>query len=169
MTQVEPLLYLTWEHLMKKVATILREPNPPSDNAIEASERERAKYEARGIAEVLAIQMKPFMESADHVVKCAVAKHRDPSFEVPGLGEHLWDPMKNPDGSDRVPISQPRSAPRAAPKPARPKVNNASTKTLTDKEREGIKEAVSSGMFTEEDCASMFGVSLATVKQALAR
>ena len=164
MTSTEPLIFSTWALLMSKVAIILREPEGPGDNAIQAAKREQAKHQARGIAEVLAIQMQPFMESADHVVKCAVAKYRDENFEVPGLGEHLWDPMFNADGTPRTPIG---SSKKAAPKKAAPKVNNASTKTLTAKEAEGIKEAVGSGMFTKEDVASMFDVSLATIEQAL--
>jgi hypothetical protein len=170
MTEREPLIYLTWELLMSKVKVILAEPNGPSDNAIEADARERARYEARGIAEVLALQMKPFMESADHVVKCAVKAHKDPEFDVPGLAKFLWDPMHNADGSLRTPVAAPKSSrpkPAARPKP-KPAVDNKSTRKLSPEEAEGIKDAVSSGMFTKEDVASMFKVSLATVEEAIA-
>ncbi len=170
MTETEPLIHLTWKLLMSKMPTIMEKlpPLDPSDDELVLRHVNQiaSKNEARGIADVLAIQMKPFMESADHVVRCAVAAYKDPEFAVPGLGSHLWDPMKNPDGSDRVPISTPRSANKTAPK-ARPKVNNKSTKKLTDKEAEGIREAVSSGMFTKEDVASMFDVSLAEIEAAL--
>ncbi len=165
MTETEPLIYLTWELLMSKVAIILRPVEGPGDNAIQQVDREVAQHQARGIAEVLAIQMKPFMESADHVVKCAVKKYKDWQFEVPGLGAHLWNPMTNPDGTPRVALSTPKPA---KTKPvARPKVDNTSTKKLTTEEAEGIKAAVDSGMFSKEDVAAMFKVSIATVEEAV--
>lgn len=168
MTETEPLIHLTWKLLMSKVEIILDDTRNFDMETVRATV-DRAKHEARGIAEVLAIQMKPFFESADDVVRAAVKYHKDPWYNVPGLGEHLWDPTKNPDGSDRVPISTPRSAPRAgvAKKRTAPKVDNTSTKKLTDKEREGIKEAVSSGMFTKEDVAAMFEVSMAEIEAAV--
>lgn len=165
MTEAEPLIFKTWELLMSKVQVIM----DGSESGVAAgAARAEAKYQARGIAEVLAIQMTPFMESSDHVVKCAVAAYKDPEFQVPGLGAHLWDPMRNPDGSVRTPISSPKTAPRAGVKKAAPRVNNKSTVKLTDKERDGIREAVNSGMFTKEDVASMFKVSMAEIESALA-
>lgn len=164
----EPLVFSIWALLMTKVEIILRPPTGPGDNALEADARERARLEGRGIAETLAILMDPFVESANAVVKHAVAKHNDPSYEVPGLGEHLWDPNMNPDGSPRQPVAQPKKKTEARPKPAKAVVNNASTKKLTPEEAEGIREAVGSGMFTKEDVAAMFKVSLATVESALA-
>jgi len=168
MTETEPLIHLTWELLMSKIPLIMEKIDPWIHADFERlKEQEQAKYAARGIAEVLAIQMTPFMESADHVVKCAVAAYKDPEFAVPGLGSHLWDPMKNPDGSDRVSISSPR-AERAKPAvKVKPKVDNTSKVKLADHEREGIREAVSSGMFSKEDVASMFKVSMTEVESAL--
>lgn len=157
MTETEPLIFKTWELLMSKLPDIMEVRDHET--------HDRAKNEARGIAQVLAIQMTPFMESADHVVRCAVKKYKDPSFEVPGLGEHLWNPMFNPDGSTRTSITT--SKPVKTKPAARPKVDNKSTKKLTEKEADGIREAVSSGLFSEEDVAAMFKVSLATVKEAL--
>lgn len=170
MTETEPMIFKTWELLMSKVKVILAEPAGPSDNALEAEARERARYEARGIAEVLAILMKPFMESPDHVVKCAVRAYKDPSFEPPGLGLHLWDPMMNPDGTPRTSVAAPKQRTPATPKPAvksKPKPDNSSTKTLSAEEAEGIREAVSSGMFSKEEVAIMFKVSIPTVEAAL--
>lgn len=166
MTETEPLIYLTWELLMSKVQIIM--DNGDGSVVVMARQAE-AKYQARGIAEVLAIQMKPFMESADHVVKCAVKKYKDPEFEVPGLGAHLWDPMMNPDGTPRISLSAPKPA-RSKPvikTPSKPKVDNTSTKKLSAEEAAGIKEAVSSGMFSKEDVAAMFKVSLTTVEEAI--
>lgn len=167
----ESLLRKTWELLDSKVHVILREPNGPGDNAIEAADRERARIEARGVAEVLAIHMKPFLTDTDDVVKEAVkrykAKQAGERHETPGLSEHLWDPNTNWDGSPRVKVASPKSRPAAKPA-TRPKVDSASTKTLSSEEAEGIKSAVESGMFTKEDVAGMFKVSLATVEAAIA-
>src|SRR5688500_5351497 len=69
MTETEPLILLSWERLMTKVKVIM---DGSESGVVADAQRAEAKYQARGIAEVLAIQMKPFMESADHVVKCAV-------------------------------------------------------------------------------------------------
>lgn len=160
----EPLIFQSWQLLMSKVDVILAEPAGPGDNAIQAEDRKRAQSEARGIAEVLALLMKPFMESPDHVVKCAVAKYHNPDTEVPGLGEHLWDPTRNPDGSLRIKVGQ--SVTKSKPA-ARPRVDKTSTKTLTVVEAAGIKEAVASGLFGKEEIASMFHVSLETVEEAV--
>lgn len=168
MNSTEPLVFSVWSLLMSKVEVILRPAAGPGDNALEADARECARHQARGIAETLHILMDPFVSSADEIVVHAVAKFKDPDYEVPGLGEHLWDPHKNPDGSPRIPIAQPKKRTAAAPKPARPKVDNKSTRQLTTEEAEGIKEAVNSGMFSKEEVASMFKVSMATVEAALA-
>ena len=162
---------------MKKVAIIKAEPEGAGDNEIQKIDREIARHQARGIAETLGILMMPFVAPvegssktpADMVVTYAIKKHDDPDFQVPGLGEHLWDPTKNPDGSLRVPVSDKYASTHTAKKPpAKPKVDNKSTKKLSPEEAAGVKEAVSSGMFSEEDVASMFKVSLAEVKAALA-
>lgn len=161
MSHDEPLLFSLWELLQSKVKIIL---GPPKDHET----MDRAKYEARGIAEALAILMKPFMESADHVVKCAVKAYKDPDFEVPGLASYLWDPQFNHDGSPRVVVAQPKAkAARPAAKP-KAKVDSKSTKTLSADEAAGIKEAVESGMFGKEEVASIFGVSMETLEQSLA-
>ena len=165
----EPLIFQTWELLMSKVKIILTEPENPIPNVLEAMARERAQSEARGIAEVLAILMKPFLSEPDEVVRAAVKSFREPDYQVPGLGVHLWDPTRNPDGSLRTPTAEPKikTTPAMKPKPV-PKVDNKSTRTLSPEEAAGIKEAVSSGMFSKEDVAAMFKVSMATVEKAVA-
>jgi hypothetical protein len=177
--QPEPLIFQTWQLLMTKVDVILAEPAGAADNALEADAREVARHEARGIAQVLGILMRPFMDpvegstktAADQVVRHAVNKHKDPDYQVPGLGEHLWDPTKNPDGSLRVPVSdkyasEHKAKPRPAEKPS-PKVNNKSTVKLKDEEIDGIKAAVQSGAFDKKTIASMFNVSMKTLEEAL--
>lgn len=170
MSHPEPLLFSLWELIQSKVKIILAEPNGPSDNAIEMARRSQAQHQARGIAEALHILMKPFMDSPDAVVKAAVKYYKDNTYEPPGLGLHLWNPFLNWDGSERTPVASPKSTPVAAPRkttPAKPKIDKTSTKTLTPDEAAGIKEAVESGMFGKEEVASMFGVSLETLEQAL--
>ena len=174
--QSEPLIFQCWRLLMEKVDTIKAEPEGAGDNEIQSRDREIARHQARGIAETLAILMQPFcnppegsMKSpADMIVKFAITKHDDPDFQVPGLGEHLWDPTKNPDGSLRVPISDKVASTRTAPKPPpKVKVDNKSTRKLSKDEAAGVKEAVSSGMFSKEDVAAMFKVSMAEVEAAI--
>jgi hypothetical protein len=156
---IEPRVFTIWNLLMGKVEVILAEPKGAGDNALEAEVREQARKEARGLAEALHILMKPFMASTDAVVKAAVKKHKDPTFEVPGLGTHLWDPLKNADGSWRTPISAPKSKPRAVPKSSKNKLDPDAVA--------GIKEALSSGMFDKPTVAEMFKVSMETLEEAL--
>lgn len=164
-TDNQPLIYKAWILLMTKVDIILAPPEGPGDNELQAQARDIAKHQARGIAEVLALLMAPFMDDADMVVKAATKKYKDFTYEVPGLGEHLWDPTKNPDGTPRTPMPTMKEAQKRAA--ARPKVDNKSTKKLSAEEALGIRNAVGSGMFTEEDIAAMFKVSVATVKEAV--
>lgn len=159
--ETKPLIFSLWELLMSKVTVILTPPAGPSDNALEAADRERARYEGRGLAEGLAILMKPYMDSPDAVVKAAVKKFKEPDYEVPGLGEHLWDPLKNPDGSPRTFVAEPRTKPaarpRAAAKASEPK--KAPTLRFSDSEKEAIKEAAASGLFDNKTLAGMFNTT----------
>lgn len=175
MTSDEPLIFSVWMLLMNKVAIILTEPVGPFDNDLQAADRERARNEARGVAETLAILMDPFMNppegskrsAADTVVSHAVKRFKDPAHEVPGLADHLWDPSKNYDGSDRVEISSPKAKPIARPKPSQV-VDNKSTKEPDADEIAGMKFGLDSGMFTKEQVCSTFGVSMETLERVLA-
>jgi hypothetical protein len=155
MSHPEPLLFSLWELLQSKMSTFM--DYQPDDDMEKASARERAKYEARGMAETLAILMKPFVESADDVVKHAVKYYKDNTYEVPGLGLHLWDPMKNYDGTDRTPMPTPGS--QRKPAPAR-KLG----KQLDAAEKDAIKAALSSGMFTPDQLAGVYKVSVAQIE-----
>lgn len=155
MTETEPLIFKTWELLMEKVSWIMREDYDETFKA-------QAKHQARGIAEVLAILMKPFIESADDVVRHAVEYHKDNSYEVPGLGLHLWNPLKNPDGSDRTPVASPRSnktTATAAPK----RTGNKIPLSAVD----GVAGAINVGMFTVAQVAKTYNMTEAEVKDQL--
>jgi hypothetical protein len=165
MSNPEPLLFSLWELLQSKVKVIVDEkPNDEWDpNEIEAHREWNARRnEARGIAEALAILMQPFLTDADAVVRAAVKFYKDPWYEVPGLGAHLWNPLYNPDGSYRTPLPDPpkartRTAIKAPAKP-KPKLSEADVTFIK----------ASSEMFSKEDLAGMFKVSVAEVEAVLA-
>lgn len=167
MSETDSLIHLQWKHLMSKVEIIL--PGHAShrkDGLTDDQIRnliQQSRYEARGIAEVLAIQMKPFMEDADAVVRHAVARFKNPDYEVPGLGEHLWDPMRDENGNLRVLAGVPAttSKPRSAPKPA-------VAPDIADSTKQAIIEACSSGIFTPEVVAGMYNLTASQVKAIIA-
>jgi hypothetical protein len=164
MSHPEPLLFSLWELLQSKMEVIMG-PEPDywdPDQSLQAQALLAAKGQARGIAEALAILMKPFMENADAVVRAAVAYHKDPSYEVPGLAPYLWDPMYNPDGTLRTPVSSPPKAkPRAAIKAPKPKTS------LSAADIAFMKQSLDAG-FSKEDLASMYKVSVSEVDAAIA-
>lgn len=172
--QPEPLIFQCWQLLMSKVAIIKAEPEGAGDNEIQARDRDIARHQARGIAETLAILMRPFCDpiegssrtGADMVVSYAIKKYEDSDYQVPGLGEHLWDPTKNPDGTDHIKITDSIAATKKAKPVARPKVDNKSTRKLSAEEAAGVKDAVASGMFSKEEVAAMFKVSMSEVDAA---
>lgn len=161
----ESLLLRTWELLDSKVEVIMAPQQGPGDNELEAAARERAKYEARGIAETLAILMQPFLTEADEVVRHAVKRHKAKQagevYDTPGLSEHLWDPNTNWDGSPRTPVATKKpgavtTRKRLGSKPV--------PKQLSDAEKESIKGALAAGMFTPEQLAATFNVPVETVQ-----
>lgn len=141
--QKEPTIFSLWELLMTKVEVIMAEPNGVADNALEADRREIAKHQARGIAEVLALLMKPFITDADTVVRHAVKRYKNPDHEVPGLGMTLWDPFVH------------TSVKLKKPEP---------TVHLTPEQIASLGEAYNSGMFKAEELASSFKVSVDFVR-----
>lgn len=156
MSHPEPLLFSLWELLQAKMSTFM--DYEPDDNMEKAAARERAKYEARGMAETLAILMKPFVETGDDVVRHAARYYKDNTYEVPGLGLHLWDPLMNPDGTPRTLIATP-SAKKSESAPKR-KLG----KQLTPEEAASIKGALAAGMFTPDQLAATFKVTVAQIE-----
>lgn len=162
MTSPEPKLYELWELLQSKLK-IFMEYNP-EDDMVKASDREKAKNQARGIAEALAVLMSPFLDSADAVVRAAATYYKDNSYEVPGLGTHLWDPLYDSDGSLRTPVA---SARPARPRPA-VKMQPKPKAAMSPADIEFAKQGLESGMFSKEDLASMFKVSASDIEAAIA-
>jgi hypothetical protein len=162
MTHSEPLLFSLWELLQSKVKIIMY-PEEPETSVQQQVAKQAARSEARGIAEALAILMKPFMNDADAVVRAAVAYHKDNTYEVNGLGLHLWDPTMNPDGTPRVKIASPsapkqRTAIKAPPKPPASKLSEADIAFIK----------ASSAMFSADDLAGMYKVCVEEVQAILA-
>ena len=147
------LLLDTWKLLDSKVDIIMSEPNDPhGDNSVEAEARSRAKYEARGIAEVLANFMSPFFDSADDIVREAVARYKARSsgadHETPGLAEEIWSPNRRWDGTlydEKKPVK-------------------SGLKPIDKKTMEGIKLAISAGILDEKGAAELYKVSIEQVR-----
>jgi hypothetical protein len=120
------------------------------------------KARARAIAECIAIFSPPHFRTADEVV--AEAKRRyeaeqaDEEYETPGIGSRRyeiaeqWNKDRRTDGYTTDPNRT---------KPAAPSVN------VDQKTSEAIRFASESGMFTEEQIAKTYGISVAVVKQVL--
>ena len=160
----EPLLWQMWNLLDAKCDIIMTAD--PLDNSIKRADRERAQNEARGLAEGLAIIMYPFMESPNAVVKAAVARFNarvaGTQHETPGLGEHMFDPHFNHDGTPRVQVSRPAPARTAIKAPVK---STKPAKQLSDKEKETIKQMLASKMMAPDELSKMFDVPLATIVQ----
>lgn len=162
--QEEPLIFAVWQHLQEKMEIALSKQVDPWSNE-ELQKIKEAKNEARGIAEVLAILMAPFMGTADDVVRHAVKFYKDNSYEVPGLAAHLWNPLKNYDGSDVISFN-PKTKPVARPKAkAAPKPKN--TNQLAEGDIPKIKAGLEAGVMDEQGFADLFKVSLETLREAI--
>lgn len=148
-SQTEPLLFSLWRLLDHKVEELMADP----------SDQQR-KFEARGIAETLTVLMAKFYPTADDVVREAVSRYKHKQngveHESPGLGEHLWNPLYNADGSPRTftaAATPAKAAPVARPK----KKSSISEGTIT-----AIKGFLAAGL-ESVDVAKMFNVSVADV------
>lgn len=149
MDQGRGLLLKTWELLDAATDTVMKKAADPW--SLENVGIKEVQAEARAYANVLAMFMEPFFTSADDIVREAVTRYKARQAGVqrdtPGLAEHIWDPRKDWDGSDKV-------LPNANPQP---KVNLG--RQLTSEEAEAVANALSAGMFTVEQLAEMFKTS----------
>ena len=160
----EPLLYQLWMLLDAKV-DIIKDESEPFNDLIRENQT-IAQHQARGLAEGIALIMYPFMESPNAVVKAAVLRHKARQegiqhYETPGLGEHMFDPHFNHDGTPRVAVARPAPARTAIKAPAKA----APVKQLSDTEKETIRHMLESKMMTPDELAKMFSVPLATIVQ----
>lgn len=119
------------------------------------------KNRARAFAEVIADFMSAFYPTANDVVREALVRHdarvAGTEHETPGLAEHLWDPTKNIDGTDRISFSS-GPAKKAAAKPAA-KLNEQQQIFVRKALADGMKADVLAGMFKvpEADIESLRG------------
>ena len=111
-----------------------------SETHYDPEEKARMKGVCRGMAEVLALFMKPHFTTADEIAGEAVKRYKakkngEHDYETPGIGGRRFTP---PPGTS--------AAPRAVV-PPKPKHK------LGDKETQAIKFAMQSGMFKAADLA----------------
>jgi hypothetical protein len=114
----------------------------------------------RGIAVSLSIFMPPFFRTEDECAKEIRNRWRardsgDKDYETKGIGSLRYD-LPRPEAK---PISTPATRAAAAPG-ARP----AAEMKLGDKEKAAVKAALSSGLFTAEQLARTYRVSIADVE-----
>ena len=135
------ILLKTWEMLDKQTSFIM----DTSLNAV--PEKEIAKVKARSYAEVLATMMPPFFTEPDEIVREAVQRYKNrdnPDYETPGLG------VKSLAEYDKMPYTN------GTP--------SKSTSKLDAATRANIKKALESGLFTAQQLASSYSVSVSDIE-----
>lgn len=114
-------------------------------------EKDRMKGVCRGMAEVLALFMKPYFDTADEISaeasKRYKAKKANEEYETPGLE---IPKLSAPAGRTGVTVKK------------------ALTHNLNEKEVTAIKLAINSSMFTAEELARTYGVSAEVIKAVTA-
>lgn len=149
---LEPL----WGMLDEQMELIMESPN---DDV-----KERARYEARGMAKTLAVLMPPFFHHPDEIAREAKKRYdmrvAQEDYETPGIGRLRLKPPQTT--LDMVAAERPA--------PTAPRSNAVtSTAKLGDREKAAIKNAMSvPGMFTEKDLAKTYGVSEDVIRAVLA-
>jgi hypothetical protein len=159
MHQGRALLQETWKLLDEatdKIMSFNKDPWSPDNIGLTG-----AKAEARAYANVLTLFMKPFFNSADDIVREAVKRHKarvnGEERQTPGLAEHIWDPTKNWDGSDRVSFEN-------TPKP---KVSVLEAK-LQPEQKVFVQKALADGIMDPAALAGMFKVSISVIEECRA-
>jgi hypothetical protein len=121
--------------------------------AAEDFKNEVRKARARAIAECIALFMKPHFVTADDVIREAKKRHEsDEEYETPGLGVRRFE-TEPPYTTGAV---KPR---RGAPKPPAPKP----AKEIDEQIKKAIKFALESGMFTPDQVAKTYGLTVTEV------
>lgn len=121
--------------------------------AAEDFKNEVRKARARAIAECIALFMKPHFVTADDVIREAKKRHENgEEYETPGLGSRRYE-TEPPYTTGAV---KPR---RSAPKPPAPKP----AKQLDEQTAKAIRFALESKMFTPEELAKTYSISVEDV------
>lgn len=155
MQQGRALLLEIWKKLDYATIQVMdsRELGNDADKAA-------ASARARAYADTLALFMPPFFDNADDIVREAVKRYKadqaGTDHVTPGLAEHIWNPTKNWDGTERV-LPGVESKPR--------KKTEAKQTTLQPQQIEFIKKALADGIMQPAALAGMFKVSQSVVEQ----
>lgn len=133
------VLLRTWELLDAQVEIIKRDPS-----------NRGAQYKGRALSEVLHLFMVPFFDSPDEIVREGVRRYdnRDnPEYETPGLGSRFLAQF------DKQPMT-------SSKRPDTKKVEVRLSEELQGK----LRKALDSGLFTPEQLAKSYGVSVDVIK-----
>lgn len=138
----EQFLRDIWGQLDLRVNDIMGE-EPPDDPGF----KERARYEARGLAVALAVLMPPFFYKPDEIAREAKKRWDEraignDSYETPGMGRLRLKPP---------PTEYTTAGLR--------KTDTSVQTTLDDQTKAGIKAALESGLFTDKQLASTYSVT----------
>jgi hypothetical protein len=150
MTYGPSLLEKTWAELDAVTARLM--------NPVLATNKEQDKGYAQGLAFTLSLFMAPHLTTPEDVAREAKRRwenRNNPEYCTPGLAERRYEPPPGDHKLSRIPAEK---AKLSKPKPAEP--------ALTPEQVAGIKNAL--GMFTAQELADMYKVSVATI-ESLAR
>lgn len=131
------VLLRTWEMLDAQVEIIKKDPG-----------NRAAQYKGRALSEVLAIFMPPFFTDPDEIVREGVRRfdnRGNPEYETPGLGQRTLTQF------DRMPMVE------------RPDTKKVEVR-LTEELQATLRRALDSGLFTAEQLAKSYGVSVDVIK-----
>ncbi len=138
------LVEQVWEMLDQSIDIIKKDP-PDQLNG------EYSKHQARAYCNVLAIFMKPIFQSSDEIAREGLKRWQmrqsGEDYETPGLGHLRYAGLED-------------SKPRAKSGPP-------ATPSLSEAERTAIVNGFNSGMFTEQELAAAFKVTVDQIKQVV--
>lgn len=143
---VEPI----WRLLDESMETIC---GKPEGTTWDEAARDRAKAQARAYANVLALQMAPFFSHPDEIAKEAMRRHKIRQTEA-------FDPERSEACYATPGIGHLRL--KAAEAPLVPRISKAPV--LEETTIKAIKGALASTMFTPEQIAPMYNLTVAQVK-----
>lgn len=129
------VLLRTWELLDAQVEIIKKDPG-----------NKAAQYKGRALSEVLAIFMVPFFDNPDEIVREGVRRYENrnnPEYETPGVGQ--------------------RSLAQFDKMPMRPDTKKVEVRLSEDLQGK-LRKALDSGLFTAEQLAKSYGVSVEVIK-----